>query len=407
VISIKSDSGENILSKSAIGIAFLFIWTAAAYAADQLKIIVFPLDMPSNAGALSWLSEGIALSISDQIWGHDLHTVNRSERVDLVEGLDLPPSAHLSRGSMIRVAQQAGADLAVMGAISGTDRNLKISIRVLDIKALKLSGEMIANGPISAVSQMENELAWLILSNTGLDNGDTRKNFQSRGRKVPNSAFASYILSFSAANKNEQIQLLTKAVEAYRHFPEAQLQLGRLLFQKGNCGGALQHLSLAEGEESLQMEREFIQGTCFMQANQLAQAIQSYSHVLSNSHPFEVLNNLGVAHLRRGDYVTALNALLEAKNQAHADTTLALNLAILRHLQGNDAAAKAILEEAIKVRPQNGMLHFLLGFLLKAQGEEEKAMVAMGKAKSLGINVEKIQSLDPREWTHIFTNWEP
>jgi Flp pilus assembly protein TadD len=406
VISITNKAGENELLKSTIGIALLFIWTATANAFDPVKIIVFPLDMPSNAGALSWLSEGIAVSISDQLRGHGLRAADHSERVRLVEGLDLPPSALLSRGSMIRVAQQAGADLSVMGAISGTDRNFKISVRVLDIKSLKFSGEMIANGPFSAMPQMENELAWLILSNTGLDNGDSRKNFQSRIRKVPNLAFASYILSFGATNKNEQIQLLTKAVEAYRHFPEAQLQLGRLLFQKGSCEGALQHLALADGEESLRTEREFIQGTCFMQANQLTQAIRSYSHLLSFSRPFEALNNLGVAHLRKGDYAMALNALLEAKNLARADSTVSLNLAIVHHLQGNDATAKAVIEDAIKTRPQNGMLHCLLGILLRAEGDDEKALVFLGKAKSLGVNVDKLQSQDPKEWSRIFVNWE-
>jgi len=52
------------------------------------------------------------------------------------------------------------------------------------------------------------------------------------------------------------------------------------------------------------------------------------------------------------------------------------------------------------------MLHYLLGFLLKAQGEDEKALVSMGKAKSLGIKVDKLQSQDPKEWAHIFINWE-
>jgi Flp pilus assembly protein TadD len=406
VISITNNTGENELLKSTIGIAFLFIWTATANALDPVKIIVFPLDLPSNAGALSWLSEGIAVSISDQLRGHGLRAADHDERVKLVEGLDLPPSAPLSRGSMIRVAQQAGADLATMGSISGTDRNLKISLRVLDIKSLKLSGEMIANGPFSAMPQMENELAWLILSNKGLDNGETRKNFQSRMRKAPNPAFASYILSFGAANKNEQIKLLTKAVEAYRHFPEAQLQLGRLLFQQGRCESAMQHLALTDGEESFRTEKEFIQGTCLMQANQLTQAIQSYSRLLSFSRSFEALNNLGVAHLRKGDYAMALNALLDAKSLSHADTTVSLNLAIVRHLQGNDAAARAVIEDAIKTRPQNGMLHYLLGFLLKVQGDDEKALVSMGKAKNLGINVDKLQSQDPKEWSRIFVNYK-
>jgi Flp pilus assembly protein TadD len=406
VISITLNAGDIELFRTIIGIFFLFIWSGSAGAWDQVKIIIFPLDAPSNAGVLSWLSEGIAVSVSEQLRGHNLEVVNRSERVRLIEDLDLPPGANLSRGSMIRAAQQAGADLAVLGAFSGTERNLKVSVRVLDIKGLRLSGEMIANGPLSAMPQMENELAWLILTNMGLENADTRKSFQSRMRKVPNPAFAFYIMNYGVTNKNEQIKLLTKAIELYRHFPEAQFQLGRLFFQKGDCDGALQHLALADGEGSFRTERDFLQGTCYVQANQFPQAIQIYSHLLSDSRSYEVLNNLAVAYVRKGENGPALNYLLEAKNLAHADTTISLNLAIVRHLQGNDAAARTVVEDAIKTRAQNGMLHFLLGILLKAQGEDEKAQSAMGNAKSLGINVDKLQSQDPKEWSRLFSNWE-
>jgi tetratricopeptide (TPR) repeat protein len=406
MISITNNAGANKLIRSAISFALLLFLTATAGALDQVRIIIFPLEMPSNVASLSWLSEGVAVSVSEQLRGHGVRAVDRNERVRLVEDLDLPPGAFLSKGSMIRVAQQAGADLVVMGAISGADRNLKISLRVLDIKNLRLSGEMTANGPLAALPQMENELSWLILSNTGLDNGESRKNFQNRGRKVPNSAFALYISSFSAANKNEQMQLLTKAVDAYRHFPEAQLQLAQLLFQKGSCDSALQHLALVEGEESLRMEKEFIQGNCYIQANQLTQAIQSYTRMLSSSRSFEVLNNLGVAYLRKGDNAMALNMLLEAKGLTHGETTVSLNLAIARHLQGNDAAAKAVIEDAIRIRMQNGMLHFLLGLLLKAQGDDEKGQGELSKAKSLGIYIDKLQSQDPKEWSRILTSWE-
>jgi tetratricopeptide (TPR) repeat protein len=394
------------LFKRAIKIALLLGWAAFLPARDPEKIIIFPADMPSNAGALSWLSEGMAVSISAQLRGHGLTVMDRDERVQIVEGLDLPPGARLSKASMIRVAQQANADLIVMGVISGTERNLKISIRVLDVRALKLSGEMTANGPLSAMPQMENELAWLILTNTGLENADDRKNFQNLMRKVPNQAFAYYIQSIGAAGKSDQVQFLTKAVTAYRHFPEAQFELARIYFRRSDCDSASQHLAFADVEGSPRPEKEFMEGTCYMQAGQLPQAIQSYSRSLSFNRSLESLNNIGVAYLRRGDTTLALSALIEARNLARTDPTISLNLAIARHLQGNNAAARTTVEESIRAHPKNGTLQFLMGFLLRADGEEEKAVLAMSKAKSLGVNIDKIQSEAPVEWSRIFTAWE-
>ncbi len=391
---------------AAILIGALLLGTAAAHAAD-LGLIVFPLDGASARSLPSWLGEGIAVSISEQLNTRGIKVLDRAERVELVESLDLPPGARLSHGSMIRVAQRASADLVIMGTYRGTEKNLRISVRALDMKTLKLSGEMSANGPMSALPQMENELAWLILTNMGLGQATSREKFQERTRKAPNSAYAYYIESFDSASEDDQLHLLLKAIQAYRDYPEAQFRLGHLYFHKGDCGSAIPHLILGRSNAGTHLESEFMCGTCFIQGDQPLEAIQAFSHILQVSRPFQVLNNLGVAYLRKGDNALALNTLAEARNLAHNDSTVSLNLAIARHLQGNDLAARSIIEEAIKAHPKSGMLQFMLGFLLKAQGESEKAAIATGKAKSLGINVEKLETEDPRTWSRLISSWEP
>ena len=391
---------------SGVLIGVLLVWTAAASAAD-LKLIVFPLDGSSSRSLPAWLGEGIAVSLSEQLNTRGIKVLDRGERTDLVESLDLPPGARLSHGSMIRVAQRASADLLIMGTYRGTEPNLRISVRALDVKTLKLSGEMSANGPMSALPQMENELAWLILTNMGLGQSVSRDKFQERTRKAPNSAYGYYIESLDSASEDDQLHLLLKAVQAYRDFPEAQFRLGHLYFHKGDCGSAIPHLILGRSDDSTRLESEFMRGTCFLQGDQPLEAIQAFSHVLQVSRPFQVLNNLGVAYLRKGDSALALNTLAEAKSLAHNDSTVSLNLAIARHLQGNDSASRSVVEEALKAHPQSGMLQFMLGFLLKAQGENEKAAIATAKAKSLGVNVEKLQTEDPKTWSRLISSWEP
>jgi tetratricopeptide (TPR) repeat protein len=376
-----------------------------AFAADPTTLIIFPLNSFPSERKLAWLGEGAAISIGKQLESRNVKVIGRNERIQLVENVDLPPGAALSLGSMIRVAQRAGADLLITGEFSGTERNLKVALRVLDIKMLKPGGEITANGPISALPQMENELAWLILSNVGLEKGGTREDFQLRMRKTPNAAFAYFIQSFGLSNKSDQIQLLKKAVGVYRDFPEAEFQLAQLFFSNKDCENALAHLALGRMEGKSSLESEFIQGTCYATSDQPSQAIQSLSQLLSHSRSFEVLNNIGVACLRKGDYAAAINALLEAKNLAHTDSTVSINLAVARHLQGNDSAARGIVEEALKSYPKNGMLQFLLGVFLRKQGETEKATAAANKAKSLGINPDRVQAEDPKSWTRVIFNW--
>jgi tetratricopeptide (TPR) repeat protein len=391
----------GVFRNTALLVWVLSLLLRTTLALDQPSIIVFPLEGSSDDGALSWLGEGIAASVSNQLKGAQLRPMDRSERIKLVESLDLPPDATLSRGSMIRVAQRAEADLVVFGTYSGTEKNLRIAVRVLNIKALKLSGEMVANGPLSALPEMENELAWLILRNNGYEKTSSRDKFQERKRRIPNLAYSDYIESLTSSSERLQINLLLSALQTYRDFPEAQFQLAQIYFHHGDCVSALPHLELARRESSTSKELDFMRGTCFVLQDESARAIQAFSQLFQVSRPFQALNNIGVAYLRKGDWAQAVNVLLEAKSSAQADPTVSLNLAIARHLQGNDPAARIIAEEACKSDPTNGRLRFLLGFLQKAQGEDEKSAATLAKAKSLGADVQKLQSEDPKEWAGV------
>jgi tetratricopeptide (TPR) repeat protein len=401
-----SDQEMRLIQKAVVAVFIFWSGIFATYAADPVKVIIFPLSGSARSTSLSWLGEGIAISLSEQISGQSIKAMDRSQRVELVERIDLPPGAQLSRGSMIQVAQRASADLAVMGTYSGSEKNLRISIRVLNVKALKLSGEISANGPLSVLPQLENELAWLILSNNGLEKTSSREEFQKRMRAIPNTAFAYYIQSYGVSNENDQIRLLQKAVAAFRNYPEAQFRIGSLYFQKGDCSSAIPHLVLGSSKAGIYSESQFMLGTCYLQGDQTVKAIQMLAHVLQFSRPFEVLNNLGVAYLRSGDLALGINSLVEARNLARSNTTVALNLAIARHLQHNDPAARSVLEDAINIDSNNGMLQFVLGYLLKIQGESEAAALALDRAKNLGINIENLQQEDPKTWTRIISNLE-
>lgn len=400
------DQESNVLKISATVLLVLISLPASMFAVDKPKIIVFPLEKQLKGAGLQWLGEGIALSISDQLDTQDLSAVDRVELLRLVEGLDLPPGAPLSRGSMIRVAQNAGADFLVMGVISGREQNLKISVRVLDVKALKLGGEMVANGPFTALTQMENELAWLILSNNDLAPAYSRERFQGRTRKVPNTAYAYYVQSFEASGEDDKLHLLLKAVEIYRDFPEAQFRIGSLYFNRGNCGSAIPHLALGRGSKSTQLDGDFMRGTCYIQVDQLTLAIQTLWNLLQVSRSTEVLNNLGVAYLRKGDTALAVSSFMDARNLARTDSTVLLNVSLIRHLQGNDTAARSVLEDAVQLHPKNGMLQFLTGIVLKTQGDNERALAAIAKARELGVNTEKLQAEDPKLWSQVLLNFE-
>lgn len=377
----------------------------AGPAVAKTTFMVFPPENLTRVQTLAWISEGLAIAISEALQVPGVDTFSWEERVRFVEASDLPPGRPLSRGSMIRVAQKAVADRLVFGSYSGTEKNLHIALRVLDLKTLQLSGDIVANGTLSALPQLENELAWVILSDGSRNGALSREEFRARTRTVPNKPYSDFISCLAIANEDERAQMLLKAVELYRDFPQASFLLGAYYFQSGDCARAIQYLKPAlKGGQSF-LEAEFMLGTCYLKQDNPAEAIQAYSAFVLRGQSPEVLNNLGVAYMRKGDYALAAQNLVEARNLAKTDVTIGLNLAILRHIQGDDTAELAVLDALVKVHPEQGMVQYLHHLALNSRGATERAAAALEQARKLGIDDEKMKRQDPRSWTRIFPSW--
>ncbi len=374
---------------------------------DSVTLVIFPLESRSNVESLEWIGEGIAISLEKQLQGPLVKVISRDERISLLKDTDLPSTIPLSRASMIRVAQQTSADFVVMGTYGGVEEGLQISVNIYDVKAMKLSGDIVAHGPLGALPQVENELAWQILTYNRLEQLTLREEFTKRARKVPNEAYSYFVQSCISTNINNSIKLLLKSMDLYSDYPETRFLLGRYYYQNGDCLNAMPHFVPARQDESNYFENEFMLGTCCLQQNSLDEAIQTFSQSLAISRSVEAINNLGVAYLLKGDYELALQNFLEAHNLAETDALVAINLAILRYLQGSNSAAYNVLVETAKVHPGNGMLHFLLGIVLRSQGKDEDARLVMSKAERYGIDVEKLQVKDPKNWIQVFSDLSP
>ncbi len=384
---------------------FIVMLCLAAPACSGATFMVFPPENRSKVQALAWIGEAVAVSISEQLISPGVESISWEERVRFVEASDLPPNAPLSRASMIRVSQKAAADFVVFGTYTGTEDNLGISFAVLNLKSLKLGGEKAAGGPVSALPQLENELAWAILSDVVHNGTLSRDDFRRRTRTVPNGIYAGFIGSLAVSDEAERAHTLQKILDSYRDFPQASYLLGSYYFANSDCSRALQHLKAALKESQDFLEAEFMLGTCYLKQDDTAEAAAAYNGFVARYRAVEALNNLGVAYLRWGDYALATQNLLEARKIAGSDETVGMNIAILRHLQGEDAAAETILEELVKTDPEQAFLQYLHSLVLDKIGEARKAAEALDRACKLGIDPEKMKRQDLRTWTRIFPSW--
>jgi Flp pilus assembly protein TadD len=376
-------------------------WTASA----ATTYLVFPLENQTKLKSLSWIGEGLAVAISGALQAPGLETISWEERIRFIEASDLPPATTLSRASMIRVAQRASADRMVFGGYTGTEENLHISIRILDLKTMKTGGEKVVNGPTAALPQLENELAWEILAQGNLRGALTKEDFRNRMRAVPNKTFANFINCLSITDSEERAKALQRLLDQNLELPQASFLLGAHFFESGDFSKAIPYLKTAMKDPQSYLESQFMLGTVYLRLDNLAEAIQAYTSFTSRSQALEVFNNLGVAYLRKGDFPLAVQNLVEARKLAKNDLTVGLNLALLRHLEGDELAALSILENLVKAHPEQGLIQYLYGVALTSRGEEAKAAAAYEEAARQGIDPQKMLRQDLRTYTRIFPAW--
>jgi tetratricopeptide (TPR) repeat protein len=368
------------------------------------SFMLFPLE--NDAGAtLAWVGEAVALSVGEQMRIPGVDVIGRDERLEYLQRADLPSGMQLSNGSMIRVGQIAEVDYIVTGRYTGTDDRLDIKLQVIDLKTMRRGGTISATGPLSMLPQMENALAYDIITNSGLNKALARDRFRERTRKVPNNAYAQFVESLQVTNEEDQILAIKRAVTLYPDFPEALFRLGRYYYDAGNCDGATRYLEAARRQGGY-LEAQFMLGVCYLKKDALAEAVRAYAAIATTSPSVAVLNNLGVAEVRQGDYALATQHLLEANRLSKADPAVALNLAILRYLQGNMEAAESILEQIMAGHPYRPLVLYLLSRVLEARGQAEKAAAILAEAKRIGAEAEKLQNEDPKRWCRIFDAWD-
>jgi Flp pilus assembly protein TadD len=373
--------------------------------AVSVTYLVFPPENRSKIPDSAWIGDALAFSIGTQLQSPGIEVVEFELRYQLLESSGLPLNATLSRASMILVAQLAGADRLVFGSYDGTLQEMQVTLQVLDLKSMKLTGNIQASGPVKVLPALENELAWEALTRTGMTPIHSREEFRNKARVIPDGAYMHYIRSLAQTDKGEQIKLLLKAVLSYSDFPEALFRLGHLYYENGDCQNAMPRLKPTPAAQPFFPEGQFMLGNCYLRQNAPAEAIQAYSAILPFAQPLEVLNNLGVAYLRQGDYAQAAQSLERAKALAKTDPIVVLNLAILWHLQGDSERASSLLEESLRSGPNQGLLHHLQGLILASQGRTDQSAAALAEANRLGIETGRLKTDDLRGLTQVFPVW--
>ncbi|HLG15539.1 MAG TPA: tetratricopeptide repeat protein [Blastocatellia bacterium] len=375
----------------AISPVLLAALPAAASPSDT--IITMPFENVSGRAEYNWVGESFAAALADLLDRPGLAAIRPDERNVAYKEEGLPPSAILTRATMIKIAERAGANLVVMGtyriAGEGRDSTITITARVVDIREGRLAGrEFSRGGPLVDLQKLQGDLAYEILYQHNQALPYSRDQISSQATVAPVGAFENFIKGILTRERDASIGFLERAIKEYsdkinRPYIAAIFELGRVRYEAGEYAEAIKQLSVIDERDPRYDEAQFYIGVAQDAEGQTEKAIAPQQKLATRLPLYEVYNNIGVLFIKQRQYKEAVEHLKPAADAAPRDTDTLFNLGYAYYLAKDYASAAATLKNEIERRPSDGEAHYILSKVLAVSGDQAGAAAASDEAKKL------------------------
>jgi Tfp pilus assembly protein PilF len=346
-------------------------------------VLTFPFENTGQEAPLDWLSEGLAELTIERLTGHGLYLLSRQERLDELERIALPVSTRFSRATMLKLGEQADADLVVFGNFALVGQMLRVTARVLHLSPPALSAEFTQSGLLSDLMTLHARLAWQLLcalapparGSAGCGTAASEDDFTSKLTAIRPDAFELYIRGLAESNDAARIQDLREAARLQPQWDAPAFALGETYFSRRNCAAALPWLVRVPLARPNGILATFEAGVCYLLRNDSARAQAAFSALLDRSPGVlpGAHSNLGIA-LARQDKVADARAAFGRATQADAEEPdYWLNLGLLQLRAKQPDAAITPLRRVLTLLPTDAEGRALLALALEQSGKSEEA----------------------------------
>jgi tetratricopeptide (TPR) repeat protein/nucleotide-binding universal stress UspA family protein len=367
--------------------------SASASAASTDTIVTMAFENVSGRPEYNWVGESFAAALADLLDKPGLVAIRPDERNVAYKQEGLPPTAILTRATMIKIAERAGANLVVMGtyriAGEGRDSTITITARVIDIREGRLVGkEYNRGGPLVDLQKLQGDLAYEILYQHNPALPFSRDQITTDATAAPVGAFENFIKGTLTRDRDARAGFLERAIKEYLDKTKSQyiaaiFELGRIRFEAGEYKEALEQLALVDDKNQRYDEAQFYTGVAEDALGKTDQSLTTMKKLAARLPLFEVYNNIGVLLIRQKQYKDAIDHLKPASEAAPRDTDTLFNLGYAYFLAKDNANAAATLRNETKQRASDGEAFYILSKALAASGDQTGAAAASDQAKKL------------------------
>ena len=334
-------------------------------------ILILPFDNPSQEPRLMWMREGAAVLLGETLAANGEIVIDREERLQAFDRLQIPASATLSRASTIRIAQAVTAALVIGGTVAMQGDYLVARARVVRLDSGRLLPEVEASGPLTELFTVFGRLAQQI-------RGLAATPSAAPGDRLPPAPvmFELYVKGLIAETPATALAFLEQTLKAAPQFDRARLAIWDLHSEASQHQRALDALNGIRPESRFYRDGRFRRSLSLMNLKRFDDALETLRALQKESPAATVANAIGVAELRRTATPQPERATYyfsQATELDPADGDFFFNLGYAYWIDKDPRAAIYWLREAVRRAPGDGDAHFILGVALQQTGAAPEA----------------------------------
>jgi tetratricopeptide (TPR) repeat protein len=362
---------------------------ATSTEARRETLLVFPFENESRITSIDWLGEGLSEVTAERLEDRGVNVLSREDRLATLERMGLPDSARFSHATIVKIAAEADADVVVYGRIQSDGKTATLEARVLHLSPPSLSPPLTETSAMQDLLRAQARLTWQILC--ALD----QKECPPQGASTDESSFTeppaslhpdaleNFVRGLAGAQDEERLRLLREAARLQPAWDRPAFELGQIYFKRRDCDSALVWYSRVPPNRPDGPVASFSTGVCHLARNDAARADAAFSGLLERTRKPgerdslpelpEMHNNLGVSLLRLGKASEAGVEFDRASALDPEEVDYLVNIAIVKLIGKQAAAAVAPLEHARTIDPDDKEARALLIATLESLGRGPEA----------------------------------
>jgi Flp pilus assembly protein TadD len=349
----------------ALGALLLVLGTPSPRPPADQQILVVPFETPGRDGRTYWLGEAISVLIADDMTARGLAAIPRQMREHVYDQLHLPPHGVLSRATVIKVGELAGASEVIVGEVRVEGDMLTVKATPIRIDIGRADSDVVEHGNVSDLIPIAQKLARRIVPERA----------DAPLPPVPTlHAFERFIKGLIAERPDSQAEFLESAIQVDPHYDAARLALWDVRTGQGDYAAALAQARAVPGDSPLGRRARFLSSLSLIALHRYDEAFTVLKDFDSSSPA--VLNNLGVVQILRSgnpDLGKPTYFFTKAAEGDPDDPDVLFNLGYAYALDRDPQGAVYWLREALRRNPADAEAHIVLAFALEAAGATVEA----------------------------------